>query len=307
MQIYDSLEQLAELHKPVHWAMGFFDGVHRGHLRVIKAAHSPGALCGVLTFDRHPLALLRPESAPSLLTPDAAYKAWLLESQGGVDVLLRLPFTADLAATSAVDFLKALGRACCVAGISVGANWHFGCGGVGTPDLLRREGLRQNFAVNVQPLAETAGIPVSSSRTRAELAAGRLGMVAQLLGRPFALVGQVQHGQRLARELGFPTANIHVSQDAALPPFGVYRVRCCVDGMPRMGIANLGLRPTIVEQQKIPRLEVHLPGWQGDLYGQRLVVELLELLRLERAFSSLEELKAQMRRDLAALNGPEIM
>ena len=302
MQIFNQMEQLAALPAPVYWAMGFFDGVHLGHRRVIAAAQSPGTLRGVLTFDRHPLALLRPAQAPALLTPDAQYKADLIERIGRADILLRLPFTAELADTPPEEFLSTLGRYCRIAGISVGSNWRFGRGGGGTPELLQRLGKQNAFAVNIQELAEEGGEPVSSSRVRSELAAGCLAAVEQLLGRPFAIIGTVEHGQKLARQLGFPTANIRPNPGAALPPYGVYRVRCMVGGIARAGIANLGLRPTIQEQEKTPRLEIHLPGWQGNLYGQRLTVELLEHLRPERRFSTVEALKQQMERDIAAIS-----
>ena len=303
MQIFDHPEQLRELHAPVHWAMGFFDGVHRGHRQVIQAAQSPGALRGVLTFDRHPLELLQPERAPQLLTPDARQKAELI-SAAGAELLLRLPFTAELAAMSPAAFPDMLAAACPIAGISVGANWRFGRGGCGTPELLRRLGELRGFSVSVQELTLAGESPVSSSRIRTELAAGHLPEVEAMLGRPFAVAGVVEHGQHLARQLGFPTANVHVAERAALPPAGVYRVRCRIHGELRCGIANLGLRPTIDEQIKTPRLEVHLPGWQGDLYGCYLTVELLELLRTERRFPSLDALKAQIQRDVAAISAP---
>lgn len=300
MLIVEHLEQLHELRAPVHWAMGFFDGVHRGHLRVIQAAvPPPDTLRGVLTFDRHPLELLRPAHAPALLTPDAQQKAELIAATGA-DVLLRLPFTAELAAMDPLDFLDALAKACPLAGISVGANWRFGRGGSGTPDLLLQESARRGFCVCIQPLEQEEHAPVSSSRIRAELAAGNLQEVQKLLGRPFGIAGEVLHGQKLARQLGFPTANVSISPRAALPPYGVYRVICHIDNKPLTGIGNLGLRPTIREQKKAPGLEVHFPGWQGDLYGRRLNVELLEHLRPERRFPSLEELKRQIEQDVAA-------
>ena len=301
MLIYDHPEQLIGLNKPVYWALGFFDGVHRGHRKVIRAAHSPGALRGVLTFDRHPLTLLRPESAPLLLTPDAAQKAELIEKEGQADVLLRWPFTAELAGMEPLAFLDALSAACRIAGISVGANWRFGRGGSGSPELLCREGEIRGFPVKVQDLEEVEGMPVSSSRARIELAAGHLERVELLLGRRYSIIGTVEHGQHLARRLGFPTANVHMTAGAALPPFGVYSVRCLLGAEPRIGIANLGMRPTIKESTKEVRLEVHLPGWQGDLYGQRLEVELMHFVRPERSFPSIEALQRQMQRDIAAV------
>lgn len=301
MQIFRHFDELQALRHPVHWAMGFFDGVHIGHQRVILSAGSEGALRGVLTFERHPLALLRPEQQPLLLTPDAEYKAELI-SRTGADVLLRLPFTPALAAMPPADFLDALGAACGIAGISVGANWRFGRGGSGTAHLLEHEGRHRGFRVCVCDLAMLGMQPVSSTRIRHALQAGALEEAGALLGRPFAISGTVEHGQRLARQLGFPTANIAGLQQAALPPFGVYHVRCCVDERPLTGIANLGLRPTVHEQVKQPRLEVHFPGWSGDLYGRRLTVELRRFLRPERTFSGLDDLRDQICRDLVSLS-----
>lgn len=300
MLTVDHPAQLRELHTPVHWAMGFFDGVHLGHRRVIQAPIPPETLRGALTFDRHPLELLRPEQAPLLLTPDARQKEKQL-SAAGVDVLLRLPFTPELAAMSPADFLDMLASACPIAGASVGANWRFGRDGLGTPALLRQLGAQRGFGVHIQELARVGECPVSSSRIRSALAEGRLHEVEMLLGRPFGIEGEVEHGQKLARKLGFPTANVRVAERAALPPYGVYRVLCRWGGEAHLGIANLGLRPTVAEDIKRPRLEVHLPGWQGELYGRRLSVELLELLRPEQKFPSIDALKEQMQRDISAL------
>ena len=297
MLVFDTLSVLQSVSSPIHWAMGFFDGVHCGHRRVLQAAQSSGALRGALTFDRHPLALLRPEKAPLLLTPEARQKEELIAA-AGVDVLLRLPFTAELASLSPTEFLDELGAACRIAGICVGANWRFGHGGCGTPDLLAQEGRRRGFAVSVQELAQENGSTVSSSRIRTALAAGQLADAERMLGRAFAIAGVVEHGQCLARKLGFPTANIALPPHAALPPSGVYRVRCRHEGATLYGIANLGLRPTICEQHKIYRLETHFLDWQGDLYGQRLTIELLSFQRPERRFSSLAALQQQIEKDI---------
>ena len=300
MQVFSSFGELRALSRPVHWAMGFFDGVHTGHRRVILSAHTPGALRGVLTFSSHPLALLRPEQQPLLLTPHADYKAQLLAA-AGADVLLRLPFTPELAALSPQDFLDALSAHCRIAGISVGANWRFGRGGSGTPALLQQEGGRRGFRVSVNDLALLGMAPVSSSRIRSTLQAGQLEEAGALLGRPFAIAGVVEHGRQLARKLGFPTANISGLEQAALPPFGVYQVLCRLGSSALTGIANLGLRPTIQEHIKTPRLEVHFPGWQGNLYGHLLTVELRRFMRPERTFPGIDALKAQLQRDIASL------
>lgn len=301
MQIFSSLAELRELKKPVHWAMGFFDGVHLGHAQVVRSASTPGALRGVLTFQQHPLALLCPERQPRLLTPDPAQKAALLEALG-VDVLLCLPFTPEVASLPPEDFLRALRGACPLAGVSVGANWRFGRGGVGDTAFLRQYAAAHGFPAVVRALVEKDGQQICSSLIRRCLQAGELGRASALLGRPFCLVGTVEQGQHLARQLGFPTANITLPRRAALPPLGVYEVQAQVGGELLLGVANLGLRPTIQEEEKPVRLESHFLRWQGDLYGRRLCVELRRFLRPEQRFDSLEALREQMQRDLARVS-----
>ena len=300
MQIFHSFAELNKVPCPVHWAMGFFDGVHLGHRRVIESACTPGSLRGVLTFQPHPLALLRPELAPALLTPYPDAKANLM-SKLGVDVLLVLPFTRELAALSPHDFLNTLCTHCAVAGISVGSNWHFGKGGSGNVDFLRAEAQTRNFTACVNDMLHINGDTVCSTRIRALLSQGQIEQANTMLGRPFTIHGTVEHGQKLARTLGFPTANITLPRNAALPKPGVYKVQATLDGKPHTGIANIGLRPTICEDFKPTRLEAHFPNWCGDLYGQELAVQLIRFIRPEQKFSSIDMLKTQIERDIACL------
>ncbi len=302
MQILHSLTELALFNKPIHWAAGFFDGVHRGHQRVIAstATAASGILRGVLTFEHHPLTLLRPEAAPLLLTPDPGYKASLL-AQLGVDVLLCLPFDAELAQKEAHDFLADLCQSCHVAGLSVGKNWHFGRGGKGDAALLMKEASGFGFTACITDLLEMDEGTVSSSRIRALLSEGRIESANAMLGHPFAVSGTVEHGQRLARQLGFPTANITLPPCAALPLPGVYEVQAQLGATIHRGIANIGQRPTIDEAAKPTRLEAYFSGWSGSLYGQRLEVFLLRFIRPEKRFPSLDALQAQMRADVASL------
>ena len=300
MKILHSMEELAALNLPVHWAMGVFDGVHRGHRKVMESADTPGALRGVLTFSGHPLAVLAPQRQPRLITPLAAQKQALL-AESGVEVLLELTFTPELAAMEPQDFLEALRQACPMAGISVGRNWHFGKGGVGNADFVEAYAASHGLRACVQDMAEYEGERICSSRIRQVLEAGNLPAAEAMLGHAFSVAGVVEHGQHLARQLGFPTANIEVHPQAVLPPAGVYEVQVMVESSLRRGIANLGLRPTIQETRKVVRLETHLPGWQGDLYGCLLCVELRRFLRPERRFSSVEELRAQIAADVQML------
>ncbi len=299
MQQLSSIAETQSLHRPVHWAMGFFDGVHRGHKRIISSTNTQGALRGVLTFSPHPAAILAPERAPLLITPDAGYKAQLLQ-EAGAEVLLILPFTRELAATPATEFLQQLHAACPIAGVSVGTNWRFGKGGSGTPELLRRFAEQHGFCTHIHELEIQGDEVICSTRIRRLLADGQLDSAAAMLGRPFSICGIVTHGQQLARKLGFPTANIPIFAGAALPPYGVYEIRCQVGQHLYHGIANLGLRPT-VDNTALPRLEVHLLNFSGELYGLHLHTELLRFLRPEQRFESIHALKAQITRDLAML------
>ncbi len=300
MRIVHSMHELAALNQSVHWALGFFDGVHRGHRKVIESATTPGALRGVLTFAEHPLALLAPEKQPRLITPLAEQKRALLEALG-VDVLLELPFTRELAAMEPRAFLDALRGSCPMAGISVGRNWRFGRGGAGDAAFVESYAAEHGLNACVQDMAVLDGERICSSRIRELLQEGDLSRAEEMLGHAFTIAGVVEPGQKLARRLGFPTANITMHSQAVLPPAGVYEVSVQVAGAPCRGIANLGLRPTIEESHKVVRLETHLLNWQGDLYGCGLQVELRRFLRPERRFASVEELRAQIAADVQML------
>lgn len=294
-----SIAELRSLDRPVHLAMGFFDGVHRGHRQVIASADTAGATRAVLTFEPHPLALFAPERQPALLTPDFEQKAALLEA-AGAELLLVLPFTRELAALSPRAFLDTLRDTGKVVGFSVGRNWRFGAQGAGDAAYLMAYAAEHGLRAVINNLAESRGERICSSRIRELLAAGDLAAAAEMLGHPFSIAGRVEQGQHLARTLGFPTANIAVTQPAALPPFGVYAVETVIDGTGYRGVANLGLRPTIREAEKIVRLESHLFDFCGDLYGKHLTLALTRFIRPEQRFASVEELRGQIARDIAA-------
>ncbi|MDO5450605.1 MAG: riboflavin biosynthesis protein RibF [Akkermansia sp.] len=306
MRTCSTLEEFSALAAgcPVCLAMGFFDGVHLGHRRVVADAAAPGALRAVLSFANHPATVLRPECAPRLLTPDARQKDALLETLG-VDIHLCLPFTAELAALEADVFLGQLCTAARIVRFSVGANWHFGRGGAGNTDTLRAFAAARGIQAGVSGLLEIGGERVCSSRIRHLLAGGQFDAATALLGHPYSIAATVEHGQHLARSLGFPTANMRVPAAAAVPPNGVYAARCVIGGVPVCGVASLGVRPTIREEQKVLRLETHFPGWSGDLYGRRLVVELLRFMRPERKFSGIAELRSAIAADIAACTAGE--
>ena len=298
MVCLDKIEQLAALRGPVALAIGVFDGLHLGHQEVIRAAaqhaaqHDGSAV--VLTFDPHPLAVLNPAKVPRRLC-GPAYRLRLLERLG-MDAALVCPFTPELAATRAGDFIEELSRSCRPLGcVSVGYTWTFGKGRGGNIHSLTDFGQRHNFAVYGVPPVRVDGDVVSSTLIRECVTAGDLAKASRLLGRPYALHGKVVQGRRLGRELGFPTANLKLEAEL-LPPHGVYAVQAEAGGQWRPGVANLGLRPT-VEETSSPSLEAHLFDWDGDLYGQELEVRLGRWLRPEKTFASLEALRAQIAED----------
>lgn len=299
MIILHSIDDLAGLKGPIILAAGTFDGVHLGHQALIRRAMSEAASCGgtavVMTFDRHPASLLRPEKAPSLLTRNAG-KIALLEGMG-VPALLLLPFTNELASVPARDFIASLVHASSpLRAICVGSQWSFGRGGEGNVALLQEFGAEWNFEVIQIDPVQTEGSPISSTRIRTAIASGDLEQAAACLGRPFRVIGEVVTGAGLGSKIGFPTANIDVA-GMQLPPNGVYAVKILCKGIVLKGVCNIGFRPTVDSSATVPVVEVHLFDFSADLVRESLSFEFVKFLRPERKFAGLEELKAQIGRD----------
>ena len=276
-----ALDDVAPLPRRV--AVGTFDGVHLGHREVIRGADT------VLTFDPHPATVVHPGSAPKLLT-SLARKAELIAGLG-VRELVIIPFDPAFASRSAQDFVDdvLVGRLGATH-VRVGENFRFGHHAQGTPELLARD---ERFATTIVRLLEVSGEVVSSSRIRALLAAGDVAAAAALLGAPFAVAGEVVHGDKRGRELGYPTANLVPDPAYAIPGHGVYAT--LANGIP--AATNIGVRPTFVTGRG-ELIEAFLIDWSGDLYGTRLELTFVERLRGERRFDSVEELVEQMARDV---------
>ena len=296
-----SISELSRLRGPVSLAIGVFDGVHLGHQEVIRAAleharqHRGQAV--VMSFDPHPLSVLRPEATPKRLCGERQRSRVL--KQMGVSGTLLCPFTKETAATSAEEFVDSLVQSCRPLGcISVGYTWSFGKNRSGNIHALMDLGQRHDFAVYGVPPIRVGGEVVSSTLIRDAVMAGHLERAAQMLGRPYSLLGEVVEGKKLARQLGFPTANLKLEAEV-LPPYGVYATETLVAGVWLPGIANLGVRPTVEAGGSAPALEVHLFDWSGDLYGQDLEVRLSAFLRPEQKFISVDELRLQIERDIA--------
>ncbi len=286
------------LTRPVYWAMGMFDGVHVGHAAVIsaavQAAREHDACAAVLTFSSHPLSCVRPDCAPDAITPAEEEKLALLERLG-VELTLMPPFTPALAALSPEQFIRSLCHVCRVAGIAVGTDWRFGRDRAGDVNTLKTLGDQFGFKVDVVPDVMVGGQRVSSTRIRRAVHEADFRTARELLGRPYGWHGPVVHGKALAHKLGFPTANVK-PECGLLPPLGVYVVRARVDGAEYGGVANLGVCPTVESGAEV-RLETHLFGQPGDIYGQDLQVEPLLFLREERKFPSVEALQKQLNLD----------
>ncbi len=264
-------------------AIGTFDGVHLGHRAVIRDSDT------VVTFDPHPLAVIRPEAAPKLLTPFSVKRD--LIAGLGVEELAVIPFDRSFAARRAEEFVEGvlIGQLKATR-VSVGENFRFGRGAKGDPELLRRY---REFETRVVPLVEVSGETVSSSQIRALVSAGEVRKAAEFLGGPFLFEGDVVAGDRRGHELGVPTANIVPDDRYVCPGHGVYAA--WAHGHP--AAVNVGVRPTF-ETGRGPLVEAHLIGFSGDLYGATLRIAFVERMRGERRFESVDALVQQMHRDV---------
>lgn len=289
-------------------SIGAYDGVHVGHrelLRVLRErADALGVRSAVVTFDRHPATVVRPGSAPRLLTDDAQ-KLELLGACG-VDLTVVVRFDAKRAQESAEEFVdEVLCDALGAKAVVVGEDFHFGRGRAGDVALLRRLGTEKGFDVTGVALSGHEGEPVSSTRIRALVAAGDVAEAARLLARPHEVRGVVVRGDgRGGPQLGMPTANLSVRADLVIPALGIYAGWCRrADGVLVPAAVSVGLRPTFSRPggtAPAPLIEAHLIDFHGDLYGERVGVAFVERLRDERRFERVEDLAAQMRADVVA-------
>lgn len=282
-------------------AIGNFDGVHLGHLALIKRTQSLAAKydapTGVVLFDPHPRRYFRPEEPAFLITlPDE--RDALLRA-GGVDQVFSLPFNDAMAALSPEAFVaEQLKGRLGLAGIAAGADFRFGARREGDAAALQQLGAQYGLGVEIIDLkAEPGEDKYSSSAVREALRDGDVKRAAALLGRPWRVSGVVLDGQKLGRQIGFATANMRLGEIIE-PRRGVYAVRVDFDGARYNGVANFGRRPTVGETA--PLLETHLFDFDGDLYGRRLQVEFVDFLRDERKFDGLDALKAQIAKDCEA-------
>ncbi|MGE0878504.1 MAG: bifunctional riboflavin kinase/FAD synthetase [Acidimicrobiia bacterium] len=314
MQLISTDEQCPRPAEGTVVTIGAYDGVHVGHRLVIdevrRRAAAINAKSALVTFDRHPALVVRPESAPRLLT-DRDQKVALL-AETGLDFTMIVHFDADKARQTPEEFVRQVLVDCLNARtVVVGEDFHFGHQRRGNVALLRALGKELGFDVDgLELLGRTDGIdePVSSTAIRRALAGGEVDVAARLLGRPFEVRGEVVQGDQRGRLLGFPTANVMVPDAIAMPADGVYAgwyerpngdVHPCA--------VNLGRRPTFYERADHSLLEAHLIGFDGNLYGEQARVRFVAFLRSERKFDGIDALKAQLGHDIESasqiLNG----
>jgi riboflavin kinase/FMN adenylyltransferase len=300
MKVFHLLSELSEIPGPLCVAIGVFDGVHLGHQALIRRAIGEAermqGSAVVLTFHPHPARVLRPDSAPHLLT-STPHKLRLIEELG-CQFLLQIKFDAAFAAQPPEVFIEGLVRsASSLRMVCVGHNWAFGKGRAGNVALLAVLGEKFGFeTLEIEPV-EVDGELVSSTRIRKAIEAGDFETAHHFLGRDYTILGTVQPGAGRGRGIGFPTANL-AAHNERFPPNGVYAVRVFMDSRWFQGVANVGVRPTVANT--LDRvLEVHIFDFSGDRYGQDLEVKFERFLRPEKKFSSLEELRTQIARDAA--------
>ena len=300
MKIIHAANELNAGARKVCLAIGFFDGVHLGHQQIIRQtitdARQQEANALVITFDRHPSAIVAPQRVP-LLIYALSQKLRVIESLGA-DTLLLIRFDKAFSEQSGEAFIRSLARDLGhVHSLCVGANFAFGHKRSGDVRLLKTLGAELRFAVHGIAAVSLDGQAVSSTRIREAILAGDLDAASQMMGRAYSLAGRVVQGDRLGRQLGFPTANLDVT-GLALPPNGVYAVHAEAGGKTHRAVLNIGHRPTLQNSKRQLRVEAHLLDYQGDLYGQELEVMFVEKLRDEKKFTSLAELRQEIARDI---------
>ncbi len=290
----------AKIARPTVVTLGVFDGLHLGHQlimqTVVERARTIGAVATVITFEPHPRALLHPESAPPLLqTFDQK-----IEALGalGIEQTIVIHFDKNFAQIRAEDFLRdVIADRLHAREVYLGCGFAFGHGREGNIDLLRTVSKSLGFFSDEVPEVRLRGRRVSSSRIRELLQQGRVGIARRMLGRPYGVEGQVVRGAERGGKLGFPTANLH-PQNRVIPRNGVYVTATLIDGQWRRSVTNIGTRPTFGADNE-SSVETFVMDWSGDLYGDVVRVRFLHRLRAEKKFNSLEELKSQIKSDVA--------
>jgi riboflavin kinase/FMN adenylyltransferase len=301
MKLIRAANELGNDSRKVCVAIGVFDGVHLGHQQIIRQtiadARQHDAIALVVTFDRHPNTVVAPDRVPPLIY-SRAQKSRAIESLDA-DALLEITFDKSFSEKSGIVFIRELAHDLKkIHSLCVGADFVFGHQRSGNVALLKKLGAELNFSVHGLAAVSLDRQVVSSTRIREAIRAGDFDATSQMLGRPYEISGRVVEGDRLGRQLGFPTANLDAA-NLILPPNGVYSGCTKLKGQLYRVALNIGFRPTMASAAPQLRVEAHLLDFDGGLYGEELEVELTGKLRAERKFASPAELSEQITRDIA--------
>lgn len=284
--------------KDMALTIGVFDGVHLGHKKLLsklkKEASKNDLMTGVITFSQHPQEVISPQTRLPNLT-DLDQRRELLKNEG-IDIVIILPFDAEMAKLSARQFITSLKKHLRLRSLVIGPDFALGKSREGDAAALRTLGQEMGFTVTVVPPMKINGEVVSSTAIRAALTKGDMEKAHRLFGRFFSLHGRIVRGEGRGAKLGFPTANISISPQQALTTDGIYATRAYIDGKVYKSATNIGTRPTFNGHHRT--VEVYIIDFKGDLYGKDLKIEIIERVRDEKKFSSIEELKKQMEEDV---------
>ncbi|PYI64103.1 MAG: hypothetical protein DMF07_07680 [Verrucomicrobia bacterium] len=300
METFRSISELSKLRGPLFLAIGVFDGVHLGHQAVISTsaqhARAANGTAVVVTFDPHPEKVLRPKTAPHLLTA-TPHKIALIRDLGMAHLLI-ITFDKQFAATEPEEFVHELvEHSKSLREICVGHEWSFGKNRRGNLKLLNQFGARFDFGVVGIPPVTVNGELVSSTTIRKAVETGDLAKAAQMLGREYTVLGTVVSGDNRGKKIGFPTANLSAHNEQ-FPPNGVYFAEAKLEGVIYPGVVNLGYRPTVDTRKSERILEIHLFDFDHDIYGKDLEVRFIRYLRPETKFESVEALVRQIGLDV---------
>lgn len=297
---YPNQIKLPEELGPISLALGFFDGVHKGHQRVINEAigraKQLGARSAVMTFDPHPSLVLGGRKEEVFYITPIDEKMEIL-TEMGVDVCFIVRFTSDFAQLTPEQFIQFFIKDLGVVHVTAGFDYSFGCKGKGDMEMMEQQGTG-SFGTTVIEKQEDGNEKISSTRIRSLLKAGEVEEVCRLLGRPFRISGTVVNGDKRGRTIGFPTANVEPELGTFVPGRGVYAVRIRVQGVQYDGVCNVGYKPTFNNpDEKMLSIEVHILDFDKSIYGEEVVVEWHSRVRDEQKFSGIDELKAQIQKD----------
>lgn len=280
-------------------AFGFFDGVHRGHQKLMQAAIKQANLCGmksaVMTFHPHPKDVLNQQSTPMKYITPIQQKEEIIKELG-IDYLYIVTFNHDLSALPPNEFINHFVENLHIKHVIGGFDYSFGYKGLGTMETMKEEA-KGRYETTIIPKLVEGNEKVSSTAIRTFLGNGNVEEVSHLLGRPFTIIGTVVAGEKRGRTIGFPTANIQCKENALLPMIGVYGVTLTVNGHTYKGMANIGYKPTFHDKRDETTLEVNIFDFDKDIYNQNVHVSFYTFIRDEKAFNGIEELKTQLNED----------